>query len=289
MNGFARFAYALILPAMRDALGWDYSASSWLNTANSLGYAAGGLSGMLLLTRIRASQLFVYGLASAVVFIGLVGLTRDLSLMLLWRFLAGVGSAWTFACGGALVAARYSADPQKAGTAISIFYAGGGLGIVLSGLAVFPVLSGGMTWSNAWLTLGFVGVLLAVMPILTAVRLEGATNKSKLSSLAFPWRRYKPILCAYFLFGVGYIVYMTFVIAWLKEMNLGVLVSTSLWIVMGLAAMASGWAWRKPMGSWLPTHTYAAATMCTAIGSAIPIVFRNEAALVVSEIGRAHV
>ena len=46
VNGFARFAYALILPAMRESLGWDYAAAGWLNTANSLGYAVGGLSGL---------------------------------------------------------------------------------------------------------------------------------------------------------------------------------------------------------------------------------------------------
>ena len=282
VNGFARFAYALILPAMRDALGWDYSASGWLNTANSLGYAAGGLSGMLLLKRVRASQLFVYGLLSAVVFIGLVGLTRELSLMLLWRFLAGIGSAWTFACGGALVAAHYSNEPQKTGTAISIFYAGGGLGIALSGLAVFPVLSKGMSWADAWLTLGVVGAMLAVMPALTARRIESVAVNTSSEPSVFVWQLYRPILLAYFLFGVGYIVYMTFVIAWLKEMRLSVFLSTALWVVMGLAAMASGWVWRNPMGSWRPTHTYAAATLCTAVGSAIPIVFRSEAALVVS-------
>jgi predicted MFS family arabinose efflux permease len=143
VNGFGRFAYALILPAMREDLLWDYAASGWLNTANSIGYALGGLSGMLLLTRYRSSRLFIIGLVATIACVAAVGLTRNLSWMLLWRFIAGVGSAWVFSCGGALVAARYSSDPQKAGSAIAIFFAGGGLGIAISGLTVFPVLSGG--------------------------------------------------------------------------------------------------------------------------------------------------
>ena len=32
-NGFARFAYGLLLPAMKSDLGWSYSQAGWLNTA----------------------------------------------------------------------------------------------------------------------------------------------------------------------------------------------------------------------------------------------------------------
>jgi predicted MFS family arabinose efflux permease len=282
VNGFGRFAYALILPAMREDLLWDYAASGWLNTANSIGYALGGLSGMLLLTRFRSSRLFMVGLIATIVCVAAVGLTRNLSWMLLWRFIAGVGSAWVFSCGGALVAARYSNDPQKAGSAIAIFFAGGGLGIALSGLVVFPVLSGGMTWAAAWMTLGLVGAMLAVMPILSVRNIEGP--RTQLAKDPFPWQNYTLITFAYFLFGLGYIVYMTFVIAWLKEMKLGVLISTSLWVVMGIAIMASGWVWQRPMANWKPTTTFAAASMCTALGSALPIIMRSESALLLSVI-----
>ena len=36
-NGFARFAYGLILPAMKSSQGWSYAEAGWLNTANALG------------------------------------------------------------------------------------------------------------------------------------------------------------------------------------------------------------------------------------------------------------
>ena len=74
--------------------------------------------------------------------------------------------------------------------------------------------------------------------------------KGKLAAEHFPWRRYALITLAYFLFGVGYIVYLTFVIAWLKEMQLGVFQSTSIWVVLGLAVMASGRIWQHPMAHW---------------------------------------
>ena len=36
--GIGRFAYALVLPDMRDSLGWSYSAAGFLNTINAAGY-----------------------------------------------------------------------------------------------------------------------------------------------------------------------------------------------------------------------------------------------------------
>jgi predicted MFS family arabinose efflux permease len=288
VNGFARFAYALVLPAMREALVWDYAASGWLNTANSLGYALGGLSGMVLLRHVAANRLFMGGLLGTVACIALVGATHSLAWMMTWRFLAGIGAAWVFACGGALVAMRYSATPAVAGTAISVFYSGGGLGIALSGLVVAPVLSGTMPWQHAWYALGLAGLMLMLPPLLSAHTIRGPAQASAANvssaSLApgFVWRPFWRLFLAYFLFGVGYIVYLTFVIAWLKEMQLDVSWSVGLWVLMGLATMASSWIWRIPMNNWTPTRTYCAAACCTAIGSAIPILLRQPLALVAS-------
>ena len=38
-----RFAYSLVLPDMRDALSWCYSAAGFMNTINAAGYLAGAL------------------------------------------------------------------------------------------------------------------------------------------------------------------------------------------------------------------------------------------------------
>jgi predicted MFS family arabinose efflux permease len=280
VNGFARFAYALILPVMRTDLQWDYALSGWLNTANSLGYGLGGLTGMLLLVRYRPSTLFVTGLISSVITLLLVGVTTNFSVMLLLRFLTGIGSAWVFSCGGAMVATLYDKDAKQAGSAVAIYYAGGGLGIALSGMVIYPVLSGGMTWSAAWIVLGSVGAILTLLPVLSALKIPQKQNT--LSTQKFPWQSFIPLSVAYALFGVGYIVYMTFVIAWLKEMQVSVFFSAILWVVVGVGAMASGWVWRRAMSTWWPTHTFALATLVTAIGSALPLISRSEPVLLLS-------
>ena len=41
--GLARFAYALLLPAMRADLGWSYFTAGAMNTVNAAGYLLGAL------------------------------------------------------------------------------------------------------------------------------------------------------------------------------------------------------------------------------------------------------
>src|SRR5258707_11434655 len=49
--GIGRFAYSLVLPDMRDALGWSYSAAGFMNTVNAAGYLAGALMASRLIKR----------------------------------------------------------------------------------------------------------------------------------------------------------------------------------------------------------------------------------------------
>ena len=286
VNGFGRFAYALLLPVMRDDLTWDYALSGWLNTANSLGYGVGALAGLFLLSRFRPALLFVAGLGVTIVTLLLCGVTRDLSLMMFWRFACGIGSAWVFACGGALVAAHYAKEPAQAAGAIAIYYAGGGLGIALSGVLLYPVLGtvAGQHWSwpAGWVVLGVAALLLSIAPSRLALRIGGQT--STLTSERLNWRNYTPIMVAYFLFGVGYIVYVTFVIAWLKDMRMGFETSVGVWLVLGIASMASGYVWRKAMANWWPVHTFAAVTVCSALGTVLPLLSNHLSVLLMSAV-----
>ena len=280
VNGFGRFAYALLLPVMRDDLAWDYALSGWLNTANSIGYGVGALAGLWLLSRFRPATLFVAGLGVTVLTLLLCGFTKDLYAMMLWRFLSGIGSAWVFACGGALVALLYVDDAAKAGAASAIYYAGGGLGIVASGVLLYPMLAGSMAWPAGWMLLAGAGFALSLWPARLALGIgridcTGGPNTSDSGVLARQPLQLRPLrvmLFAYFLFGVGYIVYLTFVIAWLRELQLGHLATTGVWMVLGAAVIASGWVWRGIMARWHPAHTFAAATLCTAVGSMLPLL-----------------
>src|SRR4051812_32599073 len=50
--GIGRFAYSLVLPDMRDSLGWSYSAAGFMNTINAVGYLAGALLASRVIKRL---------------------------------------------------------------------------------------------------------------------------------------------------------------------------------------------------------------------------------------------
>ncbi len=49
--GIGRFAYALVLPDMRDSLHWSYSAAGFMNTINAVVYLAGALLASRMIRR----------------------------------------------------------------------------------------------------------------------------------------------------------------------------------------------------------------------------------------------
>ena len=73
-------------------------------------------------------------------------------------------------------------------------------------------------------------------------------------------------------------------IAWLRDMRLGYEVSVGVWLVLGMASMASGYVWRKAMASWWPVHTFAAVTVCTAAGTVLPLLSNHVAMLLLSAV-----
>ncbi|GEM_PF-1702857 len=64
--GFSRFAYALLLPPMRDAFGWSYAEAGALNTANATGYIFGAALVPLAVERWGAARTYRIGLLANV-------------------------------------------------------------------------------------------------------------------------------------------------------------------------------------------------------------------------------
>ena len=54
----ARFSYAIILPAMRDDLGWSYTQAGTLNTINAVGYLIGSFLGYASCSSARLEVAF---------------------------------------------------------------------------------------------------------------------------------------------------------------------------------------------------------------------------------------
>jgi len=250
--GITRFAYGLLLPTMRSDLGWSYTLAGAMNTANALGYLLGALLTPWLLKRCTAVALLVLGSLLASVFMAGSGFFTDAPSLLLQRLLAGVASALVFIAGGLLAARLGSLKPESMGLLLGLYYGGTGLGILVSALLVPAMLlaASGVPhgWAWAWWALAFccllaTGVLAWVGRRLQALTAPVISDAPAVPERFFSWRDFAPSLLGYMLFGVGYIGYMTFVLALLKEQGFGSQAITLFYALLGLAVMASSRIW----------------------------------------------
>ncbi|MCT8173391.1 YbfB/YjiJ family MFS transporter [Variovorax sp. CY25R-8] len=252
--GITRFAYALLLPPMRDDLGWSYALAGGMNTANAVGYLAGALVTPALMRRFGVSRLLVVGAVLASLFMAGSGFVTAAPALLLQRLLAGIASAWVFVAGGLMAARLGEADASRGGLLLGIYYGGTGFGILASALLVPQVLQAAAGephgWAWAWWALavasGVATVLLAwagrALPDrpapVPAAAAPGAAPGAPVALRRFGWA-----LAGYGFFGIGYIGYMTFVIALLREQGASAGFVTLFYSLLGIACIASSRLW----------------------------------------------
>ncbi len=255
--GITRFAYGLLLPVMRDDLGWSYTLAGAMNTANAAGYLLGALSTPALLRRLGVARVLLGGALLASVFMGACGFLTDAGALLLQRGLAGVASAWVFVAGGLLAARLGAQSPGQAGLLLGLYYGGTGWGIALSALAVPALLQAAAGvphgWAWAWWVLAL--ACLAATAVLARPALllqkqeltaqQGQAPAAQETAEFVPLRRMGWALAGYLMFGVGYIGYMTFVIALLRAQGVGAASVTLFYTLLGLAVVASARIWSR--------------------------------------------
>ena len=281
-NGLGRFAYALILPAMRSDLSWTYTQAGWVNTVNALGYLAGAILTLRTVARAGPHRLLFWGMLSTAASIAASGLFRAFLPLLAMRFVAGAGGALSLIAGGALAAELYAHHPLRAASGIAVYFSGGGLGIVVPGLFVPWLLHarGATAWDVAWLVTGLTGALLCVPCLMAARRVPEVARSA--TSERWEKRALLPSLLGYLCFALGAIVYMTFIVAWMRDRGAGPGQVTAVWCVLGLAIMASPIPWRRPLARWPGGWPLAAAMAVCALGAAIPLLSTSAPAMLLS-------
>ena len=248
--GVTRFAYGLLLPAMRDDLGWSYTLAGAMNTANAVGYLIGALFTPNLLRRVGPSVLLWSGSLMAALFMGLSGFFTDADVLLVQRLLAGVASAVVFVAGGLMAARLGARAPAQAGLLLGVYYGGTGLGIALSAVLVPWVLELAQTqlhgWRFAWWALAGVcvaGTILLRWPARVMAQWDVPVQAQGQKHGAFSWRPFGFALSGYAMFGVGYIGYMTFVVALLRNQGASPVAVMVFYGLLGFAVMASSRIW----------------------------------------------
>jgi MFS family permease len=281
-NSFARFAYALILPAMRSDLEWSYSQAGSINTVNAFGYLLGALLTRALVAHLGNRTLYGLGMVVTSLAIAATGFVREFEALMVVRVLAGVGGAAVFVCGGALSGNIFAKRPQLATTTIAIYFAGGGIGLMLSGVAL-PLLletKGSASWPLAWRGMGYASLLMTVAAAWAAWRI--AEPGAMPGETRWTLRPFAAELSSYAMFALGYIGYMTFIIAWMRLNGASTGTVIAVWFVLGLATLLAPLVWRKPAEHWPGGRPLAAVMAVLTAGAVLPLGSTRPAVMLLS-------
>jgi predicted MFS family arabinose efflux permease len=288
--GLSRFAYGLLLPPMRAELGWSYVLAGAMNTANAAGYMAGALMTPALLRRWPAHQVLMAGAIGATLLMFACGLLRSDAAWLVQRAAAGVASAALFIAGGLLAARLGAMQPARGGLLIGLYYGGTGIGIVASALltpaaeAAASAAGGGPGWAWAWwaLAIACVASTAGLAVPASALRAPPPSSAASVHASVPVWRVLRFALAGYAMFGVGYIGYMTFVVALLRDGGVPPARITVFYALLGAAVIASPRLWAglldrhrngRPLA--LLNGLLGVATLMPAVSTAWPLVMAS--------------
>ena len=282
--GIGRFAYALVLPDMRDSLHWSYSAAGFMNTINAAGYLIGALMASRLIKRYGWSAAVRWGTLACLASLATCAMSGNFVVLSLARLIAGFAAAVGFVAAGALAATIAQSRPERANFLLSLYYAGPGLGILASGLVAPFVLHafGPGSWWIVWWALTLLGTALTV-PLLLA-RFESRAGIVGATQTHFSIAKVAIYLVGYFLFGAGYIAYMTFMIAYVRDAGGGAAAQAGFWSLIGLSAFVTPWVWRRVLALDRGGLATAIILGVNAIGAALPIFGHSTVLLAVSAI-----
>jgi predicted MFS family arabinose efflux permease len=274
--GIGRFAYSLLLPAMRDDLHWSYAQAGALNTWNAIGYVAASLIAARTIAQLGARRALIASALASVALIAATGATSDFATLNVIRFLLGVAGAFAFVGGGALVAAlpveASSGMGRHCGALLlGLFFAGPGFGVMLSGTAAPMVLAETGSWRLSWLALAVIAAMLYAAAHVIGVADPAVAGHGSRRQPA-PILRLLPVLLANVLYGAGMLGFMTFMIAFVRDGGHGALVQALFWILAGGTGIAATWLWPGMIGRARGGWAMAALAMVLAAGAILPLV-----------------
>jgi predicted MFS family arabinose efflux permease len=273
--GMARFAYGLLLPGMRTDLHWSFAQAGAINTANAVGYLVGAMVTPAVSARTGRRPAFLGGAVAVVVSLLATAAMSDFATLMALRVVAGIGGALVFINGMDLCAwLGRSHSSTRAAVLVGLFVAGGGLGIVLSGVVVPPILglTGRSGWRLGWLAMALLSVAGLVAVWWASGHVAAPAVPRRRHSAGWPARRFVPSLLSYLLFGLGYISYITFVIALLVHEGMRSAVVSAFWVVLGLASILSVPLWGRAIGWLRGGHGPALVLAVVTVGAALPLL-----------------
>lgn len=277
--GIGRFVYTPILPPMMAGLGLSKSAAGLIASANFAGYLAGAVGA----TRAQLPGPQGLWLPAALVLSAMttagMGLTDGMAAFLVLRFVGGAASALVLILSSALVLEQLAklGRPKLA----ALHFAGVGIGIAASAALVATQLSFGVGWEWMWIASG--GVSLAGALAVVLLLSGGAPARAAATPSRGPRDpALTRITAAYGLFGFGYVITATFLVAIVRATPVIRPLEPVIWVMVGLAAAPSVLFWTFVGTRVGIQRAFAAAAVTEAAGVLASVVWPSSVGICVA-------
>ena len=207
-----------------------------------------------------------------------MGLTTAMPVLLALRLMAGIVSAFILVLSSALVLERLAAAGK--GALSAVHFAGVGVGIAVSA-ALVPMFSDwGMMWFASAAVTAIAGIAVAFLidPDPAPIEVARETTPRAISG------KFATLLAAYGLFGFGYVITATFIVAITRGSGEIASLEPYIWLLFGLSAAPSVALWTRLGARWGTLRAFAIASVLEAIGVAAGAVWVTPLGIVVSSL-----
>lgn len=294
--GYGRFLFTATLPDIMIQLSLSTAIAGWLASVNYIGYFIGALVAMFVPQRLTWQMLMLWTLVSVVTTILLVVPDMLLNLWYVIRLLAGIASGVAMILSSSLVIQSFSNERRSVLSALH--YAGIGVGISLSAILTWWLLSLGYHFDIIWLVAGvsslpLLWLLYGIRPFHTDINassekmvVNSARRTTHLSVrqtyINFKRSLYEAVagytkaiallLASYVLAGFGYITSATFLpVMAAQRLTTQSYAGLLIWLLVGIFAMLSNPLWGALAKRIGETKTLMGLTLLQALGMLLPL------------------
>jgi len=240
-QGFGRFVFPVLLPAMKEDLLESYGDAGFVGTANVGAYLLGALIVMALSVRVSGTTLIKAGLACSATGMIVLATAQGLPQLAVGMLFAGLGGAAIWVPAPGIVGA--TVRPTRRGAAIGLVNMGIGGGMVLGTFLARLARDwwGPDAWRWVWAIQGVIafiafGVALAVLRIADPAAPVAPPRLTALRHVP----GWLPYTGSYFLFGFGYIIAITYIVASLRDAGFGAAHAADVYALLGVGALFGG-------------------------------------------------
>ncbi len=216
--GVARFAYTPLLPLMQQQAGLGIADAGWLAAINYAGYLSGALIASRISSLVLKDKLFRIGMVLAIVSTLVMGLSTNVVVWALSRYVAGLSSAAAMLLSTGLIMNWLIRHNHR--SEMGIHFAGIGIGIAGCAGAVM-MFTPWLDWREQWFAFTALGCVLLVPALgwLPPPDTSGVTSSGQKLRDNPPSPLYlRVFMAAYFCAGFGYVVSVTFIVAIVNQL-----------------------------------------------------------------------